>query len=888
MPTPLRVLILEDQRADTELVLRELRRAGFDPTWQCVDNEASYLAELGNGLDVILSDYRMPQFDGLRALELLRDRGLDIPFIIITASAGEEIAIECIRRGADDYLLKNRLAQLGLIITHALQKKKLRDEKRQAEAQFERSTRQLAVLSQIGQEVAASLELETVLRQLIDKMVPLLGAEISVLLLENEELVFAGVSGARAERLRGQRIPANIGIAGEVINSGQPVWVSGGAERRASHPELGEPGEAGTFGSQSFLAVPLQLDKEIMGVMEVVHPKPDAFTHDDVRLLEAASIWAAIAIGNARRHERTRRRLQESEAIGAISRALNSTLDLDQILQLIVDSVRQIIPKVERAVIHLLNEEKQALRPAAVAGLVDVLGRPDFTMRPGEGIAGRVIEEGIVINVRDTHTDSRYLRLGVAIHLRSLLVAPVQSGSRRLGTLSASSAAPRTFSADDEELFTTLGVQAALAIENARLFEVERRRAEEAEALQRVTQTLISRLNLSEMLEVVVATIASIANYKAVSVYLRNNSFLILQAQRGYAVPLSTLRIDQGVCGRVARTGQPFFVPDVGKDPDYLEVMPGIQSLVGVPLSRAEQVIGVLMVESGAERVLDVNDFNWLISIGQQLSVAIENARLITDLEKALKQEQAARAQMVQSEKLAAMGRLVASVAHELNNPLQAIQNALYLVRQEQALSDQAHDDLKVALTEADRMADLIGRLRETYRPTISEEFRLESLNALILEVQKLINTHLRHNDIQFEFNPNPALPFVPGVRDQLKQVILNLCLNAVEAMPDGGQLEVSASYARPEGKVLMTIADTGIGIDPMSKDNIFDPFFTTKPGGTGLGLAITYDIVQRHNGRIEVESNVGAGTKFKIWLPADEKPDTGPLKSLPLTPHVA
>ena len=151
-------------------------------------------------------------------------------------------------------------------------------------------------------------------------------------------------------------------------------------------------------------------------------------------------------------------------------------------------------------------EKQDWIKQSTLEKYGQALGRPDFTMRPGEGIAGRVIEEGIVINVRDTHTDSRYLRLGVAIHLRSLLVAPVQSGSRRLGTLSASSAAPRTFSADDEELFTTLGVQAALAIENARLFEVERRRAEEAEALQRVTQTLISRLNLSEMLEVVVAT----------------------------------------------------------------------------------------------------------------------------------------------------------------------------------------------------------------------------------------------------------------------------------------------------------------------------------------------------------------------------------------------
>jgi len=263
------------------------------------------------------------------------------------------------------------------------------------------------------------------------------------------------------------------------------------------------------------------------------------------------------------------------------------------------------------------------------------------------------------------------------------------------------------------------------------------------------------------------------------------------------------------------------------------------------------------------------------------LSVAIENARLITDLERALKQEQATRAQMVQTEKLAAMGRLVASVAHELNNPLQAIQNALFLVRQEPALSAQAHDDLQVAFTEAERMADLIGRLRETYRPTINEEFRLESVNALIIEVQRLINTHLRHNHINFEFNPNPSLPFVPAVRDQLKQVILNLCLNAVEAMPDGGQLTLSASHLRFESKVLITITDTGIGIDPINKDNIFDPFFTTKQGGTGLGLAITYDIVQRHSGRIEVDSQLGVGTTFKIRLPADEKPETGPLKSV-------
>jgi signal transduction histidine kinase len=212
----------------------------------------------------------------------------------------------------------------------------------------------------------------------------------------------------------------------------------------------------------------------------------------------------------------------------------------------------------------------------------------------------------------------------------------------------------------------------------------------------------------------------------------------------------------------------------------------------------------------------------------------------------------------------------VASVAHELNNPLQAIQNALYLVKQEQALSPQAREDLQVALTEADRLADLISRLRETYRPATAEQFRLESINAIVYDVQRLIGTHLRHSQITFEFDPDPELPLLPAIRDQLKQVILNLCLNAVEAMLTGGRLTVRTRYLAALGDIMVTIADTGTGIDPAALPNIFEPFFTTKEGGTGLGLVITYDIIQRHRGRIEVESEIGHGTTFKIWLPVD------------------
>jgi two-component system NtrC family sensor kinase len=237
------------------------------------------------------------------------------------------------------------------------------------------------------------------------------------------------------------------------------------------------------------------------------------------------------------------------------------------------------------------------------------------------------------------------------------------------------------------------------------------------------------------------------------------------------------------------------------------------------------------------------------------------------------------RAQLVQTEKLAAMGRLVASVAHELNNPLQAIQNSLYLVSQENELNPQSREDLQVALTEADRMAALISRLRETYRPATAEQFRYESLNSIIDEVQKLIGTHLRHNNVRFSFEAELRLPKVPSLRDQLKQVILNLCLNAVEAMPQGGELRLHTEHLSKQGEVLVTIQDTGDGIDPVDLRNIFEPFFTTKEGGTGLGLFITHEIIQRHQGRVEVESELGKGATFRVWLPVTrtEMSDTDP-----------
>jgi signal transduction histidine kinase len=345
-------------------------------------------------------------------------------------------------------------------------------------------------------------------------------------------------------------------------------------------------------------------------------------------------------------------------------------------------------------------------------------------------------------------------------------------------------------------------------------------------------------------------------------------------------------QMGQGIAGIVLESGETINVSDVTTDPRYIPikepVSPAFRSLLVAPIIAGESAnlrfdagarrLGTLSVQSPQVGVFTADDVRLLTILGTQAALAIEKAKLYAELNAALDHEKAARAQLVSAEKLAALGRIVASVAHELNNPLQAIQNALYLIMTEETLTPQAREDLQTVLNETDRMVEMIARLRETYRPVTSEEFKPESLNTLVMEVQKLLATHLRRNRIKLDIYADESLPSIPLIRDQVKQVILNISLNAVEAMPDGGVLTIRTEHHAKQGEVLLSVSDTGMGISKHVLPYIFDPFVTTREGGTGLGLAITYDIVRRHNGRIDVETGPGKGSIFSVWLPVEQR----------------
>jgi two-component system NtrC family sensor kinase len=230
-----------------------------------------------------------------------------------------------------------------------------------------------------------------------------------------------------------------------------------------------------------------------------------------------------------------------------------------------------------------------------------------------------------------------------------------------------------------------------------------------------------------------------------------------------------------------------------------------------------------------------------------------------------------AQAQLLQSAKLAAVGELAASVAHEINNPLYAARNSLYLVAQDLPPHAPQHPFLEIAQQELGRIARIITRMRDFYRPARAE-LAPADVNTILMETIELIQTHLRQGQVAATTDLAGNLPPLLGHADQLRQVFLNLLLNACDAMPDGGVVRVTTRLQVPAGEgppsIVIQVSDSGVGIPPEHLPHLFEPFYTTKPQGTGLGLAISLHIVTQHGGTIIPESVAANGTTFTVTLP--------------------
>ena len=237
-------------------------------------------------------------------------------------------------------------------------------------------------------------------------------------------------------------------------------------------------------------------------------------------------------------------------------------------------------------------------------------------------------------------------------------------------------------------------------------------------------------------------------------------------------------------------------------------------------------------------------------------------------------EEKRAQEMLVEAERMAAMGRMGTSLAHEINNPLQSVIGCLGLAMEAREEGKEAGKLMDVALEELRRAATIVHRMRDITRP--SDGCReLADIGRLIEKAVTVTHNQARNQNVEVVWEGgDDDLPRIPMVRDRVQQVVLNLVLNAIDAMPEGGDLRIEAAPTSEPPGIEVSFIDTGVGIPPDQREHLFEAFRSTKSEGAGLGLYVTRNIVREHGGWIEVDSEVGEGTTFTIWLPQEKKRD--------------
>ena len=450
---------------------------------------------------------------------------------------------------------------------------------------------------------------------------------------------------------------------------------------------------------------------------------------------------------------------------------------------------------------------------------------------------------------------------------------PLISRNRVLGTLIVVGLSPGA--SDALNLLVSIGNQIGAAVERAKLYRDAQQRSEDLAVLNEITRAVTSSLELDRVLTMSLHSIRQILHVQAGSLILVDAESGELHFRNTLAAVEHWLRADVsagGLLERLVATREPLILNDAQPDAHTTDGAGEpwrVRNVLAVPLIVKSRVLGAIVVLNREEGIFTSDDLEMLQFLAAAVGVATENARLYGELADFARELERSQAQLIQAEKLAATGRLAASIAHEINNPLQAIHNCLYLALKRPLSDDKRLHYLTIAQEETERLITLVQRTLEFYRPSKGQSVATD-VNHLIESVLALSNKRLEHGRVQVQAQLQPDLPPILGVPDQLTQVLLNLVINAIEAMPEGGELNLGTAI--DTGWLRIGVRDTGPGISPDEAAKIFEPFYTTKANGTGLGLAVSYGIIQRHGGRIEVAGVPGRGTTFTIVLPLDRQ----------------
>ena len=598
----------------------------------------------------------------------------------------------------------------------------------------------------------------------------------------------------------------------------------------------------------------------------------------------------ADVVERTRQYEASEIRRRAAESLGELSRLLSQSLDFEAVVSQIVGSIRTLL-EVKATIVFTYEPETGNLVALAGSGDVQPWFDPPAVFPRGTNVVGFAVEQRRPILSPDALNDPRFPsdpdahRRAEHSPDRAILALPLLVKDRVIGALSLRDATGRQFTDDEVRVAQAFADQAAIALENAGLYVTAERRRREAEALARAARSLTESLDVKDLAARIVSSLQDILRVRTVGFRLLqpDGTMLALGAPGGapgYAEPGHVAPAGHGTGGRVIATGGPYQSADVLEDPAVTlapEVRQrilaaGTRAYLSVPLRAHGVMIGALTVGATAGRVFTPEEIELLQAFADQAALAIDNAQLFERAQRAHAELSRAHEHLVRGETLRAVGELAAGASHHLNNLLAVVLGRIQIAMRRFASTDIARD-LRPAERAVLDGADVVKRLSRFSRGNPEPTIVPVDLNELVEDVVEMTRprwqNELEVRGVRVETSLDlGAIPRAAADPPSIREVLVNLILNAVDALPRGGRVVVR-TWATEDG-VHCAVSDDGVGMSPDVRRRVFEPFFTTKGvKSTGLGLSVAYGIIQRHGGELTIDSEEGRGSSVMFRLPS-------------------
>ncbi|MBZ0321074.1 MAG: GAF domain-containing protein [Anaerolineae bacterium] len=632
----------------------------------------------------------------------------------------------------------------------------------------------------------------------------------------------------------------------------------------------------------SWLGVPLVFRDTFLGMLHLYSSTAHSFNQNDAKLAMSFAEEAAVAIHNTRLYEEAQSRAQMLETLNDLGVAV-SRLDLHGVLEIAYQKLSQVMDT-RSFYIGVYNPET---RQFWLTQTYDDGQRIDDLVTPIEeetGLVGWVFHNRKPLIIHDDNQDVYPIPpITYGGDTRSLVILPLMVQDEFVGVISVQSYMPNRFNEQDIAVLQSVASPLAIAIRNAQLYENAKRRLAEVSALHELARTVTSTTSTESISQMVVNSLHAIFQCQASALLLVEGDEVILKASSGIApeyIPLARWKIGEGVAGKVAATGQTMYIQDTQAVPDFIYLEPTLRSMLAVPLNFNDQVIGVLSIDSDTSHAFTADHERVLNIVAAQVAAAIENARLLQETRQRTAELEDAYRRLQSLNEF--REELVHNISHDLRSPMTFVKGYIELMRELMLgpLTDEQNNALEVIDRKSDAMLRLINEILKM------KDIRPDTLELVEADLCDIVQQHIEQARMSYAdsgviFEPAPRQdPLMVRVDlDKVDRVLENLVANAVKFSHAGGHVRIycEPSEDRRHGRVI--VQDEGIGIPSDKLNYVFKRFFqidtpdgTPLESGIGIGLSIVKQIVEAHDGKIEVESEVSKGSKFWFTLPLRER----------------